>query len=148
MRALRQHGAMLRQLARRVGRDVASFSRTAPACGFSSPASTRSSVDLPAPFGPTSATTSPGATASDTPSSSVFAPARTVMPLAAMTRHPASALCRSSSERKNGAPIAAVTMPIGSSAGAAMMRAKVSAASSRIAPRHTAPAAAADGPAR
>ena len=108
-----------------------------PACGLSSPASTRSSVDLPAPFGPTSATNSPGATLSDTPSSSVFAPTRKEMAEAAMTAaHPTSALCRSSSERKNGAPIAAVTMPIGSSAGAAMTRAKVSATSSRIAPRH------------
>ena len=42
------------------------FSATVPACGASSPASTRSSVDLPAPFGPTSATVSPGATASET----------------------------------------------------------------------------------
>ena len=33
---------------------------TAPECGLSSPDRTRRSVDLPAPFGPTSATVSPG----------------------------------------------------------------------------------------
>ena len=102
---------------------------------MSSPESTRSSVDLPAPFGPTSATVSPAATSSDTPSSSALPPARTVMPLADDHAHPTSARWRSSNDRKNGAPIAAVTMPIGSSAGAATMRAKVSATSSRIAPR-------------
>ena len=44
---------------------------------------------------------------------------------------------RSSIARKNGAPTSAVRMPIGTSAGAAMVRAQVSAASSRMAPRQT-----------
>jgi hypothetical protein len=37
-----------------------------PALGRARPAAMRSAVDLPAPFGPTSATTVPGATASET----------------------------------------------------------------------------------
>jgi hypothetical protein len=38
------------------------------------PDSAFSRVDLPAPFGPTSATISPGATVSETPSTAVAAP--------------------------------------------------------------------------
>ena len=49
-------------------------SRTSPASGVSTPASRRSSVDLPAPLGPTTPSTSPGATVSDTPARIVAAP--------------------------------------------------------------------------
>src|SRR6266704_427205 len=50
-------------------------------------------------------------------------------------RHsPASPRCRSSMARKNGAPTAAVRMPIGISAGATMVRASVSAPTSSTAP--------------
>jgi hypothetical protein len=40
-------------------------SRTSPLSGLSAPESTRISVDLPAPFSPTSASTRPGATANE-----------------------------------------------------------------------------------
>ena len=48
--------------------------RTLPRSGRSSPASSRSSVDLPAPFGPTTPSTSPGATVTETPARIVAAP--------------------------------------------------------------------------
>src|SRR5437868_2378440 len=48
-----------------------------------SPDRTRSNVDLPAPFGPTSAAISPAASDSETPSSSVLAPMLTVISAAA-----------------------------------------------------------------
>ena len=47
---------------------------TSPASGWSTPASSRSSVDLPAPLGPTTPSTSPGATVTDTPARIVAAP--------------------------------------------------------------------------
>ena len=42
---------------------------TVPCCGRTRPATTRSSVDFPLPDGPTTASTSPGATCRLTPSS-------------------------------------------------------------------------------
>jgi hypothetical protein len=53
---------------------------TRPAAGRSRPATTRRSVDLPEPDGPTSETISPAATASDTLSSAARAPKRTDTP--------------------------------------------------------------------
>ncbi len=49
---------------------------TRPAVGFSSPAATISSDDLPEPDAPVSATLSPAATASDTPDRISTGPAR------------------------------------------------------------------------
>ena len=49
--------------------DRVAAQRHRPAGGGTSPARTRRSVDLPAPFGPTSATRSPGAIARSTPRS-------------------------------------------------------------------------------
>ena len=53
---------------------VSPSSATAPWLGLSSPETRRSSVDLPQPEPPTTATISPGATSSEMPSS-----ARTVL---------------------------------------------------------------------
>ena len=73
------------------------------------------------------------------PSISVLVPTRTVTELAARTgvigRIMPAARAGATGERKNGAPIVAVTMPIGSSAGAASVRAKVSATTSKAAPK-------------
>ena len=49
-------------------------SRTPPRSGRSSPARRRSSVDFPAPLGPTTPSTSPGATVTETPARIVAAP--------------------------------------------------------------------------
>ena len=53
---------------------VAPASDTCPRSGASTPASSFSSVDLPAPLGPTTPTTSPGATVREMPSRIVWAP--------------------------------------------------------------------------
>ena len=60
--------------------------RTVPAAGSASPASTRASVVLPAPFRPTRPTLSPGPIWKLAPSSSSCAPARSSRPDAAITR--------------------------------------------------------------
>ena len=52
-----------------------------PVSGLTSPASTRISVDLPAPFSPISAWTSPDATAKSTPFSARTPPNALVTPL-------------------------------------------------------------------
>src|ERR671912_1990165 len=51
-------------------------------------------VDLPAPFSPTSAWTSPGASARDTPSSAWVAPKRFAMPRMASTASPPDSTTR------------------------------------------------------
>ena len=48
--------------------------RTAPPCGVSSPATSRMSVDLPAPLGPSSPTNSPWRAEKETPSTAGLAP--------------------------------------------------------------------------
>ena len=53
---------------------VGGVSRTVPSSGTRSPASTRSSVDLPVPLGATRPSRSPGARVSETASSTVTAP--------------------------------------------------------------------------
>ena len=53
---------------------------TWPASGRMKPHKTFSSVVLPAPFGPMTPTTSPGATVSDTALSAVRPPKRTLTP--------------------------------------------------------------------
>ena len=50
------------------------YTRTRPADGRSRPASSRSSVDLPEPLGPSTVTTSPSATRSDRPCSAAASP--------------------------------------------------------------------------
>ena len=65
---------MVRAIASRASVASGRSSRnTLPALGRISPASTRSSVDLPAAFGPMSATASPAPTASETPCSTCAA---------------------------------------------------------------------------
>ena len=82
------------------------------------PATTRSSVVLPLPFGPTTLTQSPGSTVRSRWSRIDRPPSRTVTSLATMpTLTPPSPRLRRSTTMKNGAPKNAVTTPIGSSAG-------------------------------
>ena len=89
--------------------------RTAPASGTSSPAMMRSSVVLPEPDGPSSATSSPAGTSRLTSSSAVNAPnalARRldldahVRPLLGLASCSASALDRVASDRERRAPAA------------------------------------------
>ena len=60
--------------ASRCGISAAAPAVTRPASGACSPHTSSSSVDLPLPLGPTSATVSPGAARSETPSSALTAP--------------------------------------------------------------------------
>src|SRR3954468_22218452 len=53
---------------------------TVPACGRSRPASTRSSVDFPAPFGPSTASSDPAGTAAVTSRSARRSPRRRLRP--------------------------------------------------------------------
>ncbi len=59
--------------------------KISPSSGRRSPARTEMSVDLPAPFGPISAVTRPGVTATETPSRRRFLPTRTDMSVARIT---------------------------------------------------------------
>ena len=78
-RALAEHGAPLREGTHGEHADVVAVEEHEARRGWRSPARIDSSVDLPAPFAPTRATTSPRATSRSTQSSSVAAPARTVI---------------------------------------------------------------------
>ena len=93
-------------------------SSTRPAAGRSVPARTRSSVDLPAPLGPISATRSPCSSVKLTSRRIARPRASTVTPStrnagAAHSSYPVRA--RRSRARKNGAPMTAVTTPTGMS---------------------------------
>src|SRR5256714_12792593 len=57
---------------------------TTPESGTSSPAITRSSVDLPPPLGPSSAVSEPSGTMIDTSSSATWSPKRFVTPCASI----------------------------------------------------------------
>ena len=88
--------------------------RGAPSRGRarSTPARMRSSVDLPAPLGPTTPTTSPGATVSDTPASTVEAPkllqrSRATSVRRASARRPQGRSCGSRCAVRTRAPCAA-----------------------------------------
>ena len=112
------------------------FMDTLPEYG-SSPDSALRNVVLPEPFGPTIAASSPGLISKSTLEMIFLPPIDTdtlrasIMGLPHRSRIPR---LRSSIQRKNGAPAAAVTMPIGNSAGATMVRLTASASSSRLAP--------------
>ena len=66
---LRKPGRELLVLEVVLGDLAAPNARYVPGVGKTSPSSTFSSVDLPQPFAPSSATFSPGATSNETPSS-------------------------------------------------------------------------------
>src|SRR5579863_5542346 len=72
--------------------------RNSPRSGVIAPDKILTSVDLPAPLSPISATTSPGATASDTPVSAVTCPKCLETPCADSTGAPGTAARRSSCE--------------------------------------------------
>ena len=99
--------------------------RTLPAVGVSMPASTFSSVDLPAPLGPMTATELAGPSDSDRPSSSVAPPRLRNRSSAAMLVM--CAACGRDSRTKNGPPATAVTSPRGISEGGSAERAIASA---------------------
>ena len=67
--------------------------RTTPRSGASRPASSRSSVDLPAPFGPTSPIRDPGGTTRSTSARTTWAPWDFVTPAAASV--PTERMCTS-----------------------------------------------------
>lgn len=99
-------------------------------------------VVLPDPLGPTMAEISPGLTSKSTPATMPFLPIATETSRASIMKHPYRSMTprlRSRIQRKNGAPAIAVTMPIGSSAGATMVRATASAKSSSEAPSSAEP---------
>jgi hypothetical protein len=78
------------------------FNDTPPEASDASPDRARSSVDLPAPFGPTTATTLPGESSSVTPSRIARAPALTE--IAPGEAHPRTIVrARAQSQKKNGA---------------------------------------------
>ena len=83
----------IRRAASRRGRDATTVpsSRTAPASGLSSPAISRSRVDLPAPFGPSSPVTVPDGMTADTSSRMLTPSIVKVTPSRVTMRHSACA---------------------------------------------------------
>ena len=125
--------ASRRATSRRPSRETSSPpSATEPSYG-TSPATARSSVLLPAPFGPISATHSPRRDLGVTSSTTRVRPSSTDTPSSAEA-HVNPLLVRSRIA-KNGAPKNAVTTPIGSSAGDISVRASTSASTRKPPPK-------------
>ena len=107
-----------------------------PPCA-TSPATARSSVVFPAPFGPISVTHSPCSTENETPSTTFRPPSSTDDAVERERDHDAILREVRSTTAKNGAPKNAVTTPIGSSAGESAVRAITSASTRNPAPTST-----------